>query len=1528
MLLLKKISTRKNTSNKLFSLIIFCFLSTFFITSAYSQNIKSFSTDTLEFIEEFEEYLQQNINDNDEKKLEIFVEKWKTNFFSDTIKSRIISVSNLLLKKKARRNPHFLLYMKAILIFTENEKGIENYDNWEKGIIYILNEIDRPLSFVIKYIKNSILLVENNILNKSNATNWILSSNDYCFEYTNKIKVVVKSTNLTCKIKNDSLTIFNTSGVFDPINTKWEGEIGLVTWERAGYNRENVNAQLNAYTINMTKSGYIADSVKFKNNLYFDKLLNGKLTDQVVHIAKSSKAIYPEFQSYQRVFDINNIYDGINYHGGFIMKGASLIGSGTKEDRAYLKIYKKDTLFIIAKSENFMFKNNRLDATNTQITLKLKNDSIFHSGLQFSYNNNNKEIALSQSDRILSKGAYFDSYHNVTINSERLLWYTNKDKLYFTSRRGGSVSNAIFTSVNFYNLLDYDKIQIRDQLHPLMVLRNFSRIKKTTNFFASELSAYMEYPIYQIRQMLIFLTVDGFIFYDFDTDEVSINKKLFDYVDARLGKIDYDVMKFSSETNSSIHNGVLDLNNYNLSISGIPKIALSDSQNVVIYPRYNKIVMKKDRNFDFAGIIDAGLFTFYGKDFNFIYDKFKIKLDNIDSLNIRVQTDEKDMYNNPLLLKVKSTLQNITGDLLIDRPDNKSGLKNYPQYPIFNSTEKAYVFYNDSKIQKGVYKKDNFFFELDSFIIDSLDNFTIPGLRFNGHFYSADIFPPFDDTLYLRPDNSLGFNRKTPENGFPLYKGKGSYYNMIDLSNKGLRGEGELSYLTSTAKTKDILFFPDSTKVHAFEYNLTKRTSGIEYPKVNSTEIDIKWYPYNDVMYAEQTNKPFNMFNENTFLNGKLTLKPIGLSGKGSMNLTKASITSNLFNYQSETIDADTSDFKLKTFDKTDYTFLSSNIDAHIDFNYKIGNFVSNNGITKTQFPQNLYICYLDKFSWHLDKNILKIESNPHVETLSRDSIVIEYLKLKDDNLPGALFVSLHKSQDSLRFSSGITSFSVENTLLSSSEVEYIKVADALVYPKNNLVNVEKTAKMQTLKKAVIIANNTTKYHRIFDVKLNILGRKKYLGSGDYNYIDENKAIQKIHFTQVQIDTNIRTIATGTILEPDSFTLSPAYRYQGEVKLNAWKQYLCFTGGAKINHNCSRIPSYYTYFESEINPDSIYIPLSKNLKNINNIKLSTASYITKDSSHIYSSFLSKRRDPNDKVVVGASGYLYYDKNSSKYLIAEANKLRNRDSIGNLLSLHKNYCLLHGEGKISTGADLGQLKMNPAGTFNHNLSKNEIKLELTMPIDFFFSSGALDTLIKDINTNPELETFKITGRSYLKNLHELIGIKGTNKFINQVNLYNIDTKFSKEIQHTFILGKIKLKWNTETGSYLSDGPIGISMINNKPINKYVDGYIEILKRRSGDLFRFYIKLPNGNYYFFTYSRGVMQTLSNNKDFINDIEAIKSRHRKLKTPRRETPYRYIIGTNRSVESFLRRMRQIEQAKQELLEEEKITQTDSIN
>ena len=104
-------------------------------------------------------------------------------------------------------------------------------------------------------------------------------------------------------------------------------------------------------------------------------------------------------------------------------------------------------------------------------------------------------------------------------------------------------------------------------------------------------------------------------------------------------------------------------------------------------------------------------------------------------------------------------------------------------------------------------------------------------MRFPGTFESADIFPVFPDTLTMMDDYSLGFERETPVDGFPLYGGKAKYNNKIYLSNEGLKGDGKLEYLTSITKSNEIYFFPDSISfLFTQEFVLNKVTDGIEFP--------------------------------------------------------------------------------------------------------------------------------------------------------------------------------------------------------------------------------------------------------------------------------------------------------------------------------------------------------------------------------------------------------------------------------------------------------------------------------------------------------------------------------------------------------------------------------------------------------------------------------------------------------------------------------------------------------------------------
>ena len=295
--------------------------------------------------------------------------------------------------------------------------------------------------------------------------------------------------------------------------------------------------------------------------------------------------------------------------------------------------------------------------------------------------------------------------------------------------------------------------------------------------------------ISETKVFLINLSNSGFMTYNYDKDVVVIKPRMHHYVLARSKKTDYDILQFES-TIEGLPNAKLNLLNWDMDMNGVGRVFLSDSQNVVVFPYEQQLTLKRNRDFHFNGKVIGGRLDFFGEDFYFSYDDFKINLNKIDSLRLKVPDGPMNENGVQALRPVKTVLRDLKGELLVDRPDNKSGLTDHPRYPVFNSTDDSFVYYDKRSIQDGVYDKEKFYMHLEPFSIDSLENFTKEGLEFKGEFVSAGIFPDFKETLRLQPDFSLGFVRDAPAEGFPMYGDKGNYKATIMLSHEGLRGDG------------------------------------------------------------------------------------------------------------------------------------------------------------------------------------------------------------------------------------------------------------------------------------------------------------------------------------------------------------------------------------------------------------------------------------------------------------------------------------------------------------------------------------------------------------------------------------------------------------------------------------------------------------------------------------------------------------------------------------------------------------------
>jgi len=506
----------------------------------------------------------------------------------------------------------------------------------------------------------------------------------------------------------------------------------------------------------------------------------------------------------------------------------------------------------------------------------------------------------------------------------------------------------------------------------------------------------------------------------------------------------------------------------------------------------------------------------------------------------------------------------------------------------------------------------------------------------------------------------------------------------------------------------------------------------------------------------------------------------------------------------------------------------------------------------------------------------------------------------------GSLFVSVHKGQDSLNWSSPIADLDLKTNIISAHQVKFIDVADVSVFPKEGEVIIEPVAKMRTLVNCEMVANRDLKYHNFFASTINISSRKKYQGEGNYNYLDELGRENTINFDIIAVDSTGNTYANGKLRGIDDFTLSPVYKFQGNVHLEAQKELLNFDGFVKIEQECETINESWLKFETDIDPNAIYIPLNEEPKDINNSFLVAGPMTATDSIQVYPSFLSPRKLYSNFPVATAGEYLHYDKKSKKFKIGSKARIHNDDTSGNFISLHKNICNLYSDGDINLGVRLGQIKTVTKGNSLYEIAEDKLVLDIIQTLDFYLPNDCFKIIADTLNTLSGLPSVSLKRRTYQKGMIDIIGYDRANSMFKEQSIFGSVKQVPDELSTSFVLGELNLKWNKKNNSWISAGPIGIANIAGQQINKKTGGFFEIIRKRSLDEFTFYIEISETHWYFFNYKRGLMGAYSSETEFNEIITNTKQADRKLKIQRGETSYVFFLSNLKKRNDFLKRMR----------------------
>ncbi|MGC9330468.1 MAG: hypothetical protein ACP5DZ_01165 [Bacteroidales bacterium] len=1434
---------------------------------------------------------------------------WMSDSVSNDDKDDFIETANLLVSKGARDWPHLFIYAENMMLFYRHEFNSGQYKEWRDGLITLLNErnyINAKRISEYQFYANDLL--RDSIMYRHPSVLWKVSHfpDNIGYKEEEGLYMQFSNVNVYGLYGRDSVIIKGTSGTAYPMSEVWKGQFGKVTWERVLLSPDSVYADLNRYQIDLTKQGYTADSALFVNLNYFEDALYGTLEDKALNIDDLSKSSYPRFNTYTKKFEMQGILEGIDYEGGFMMKGQRFIGSGVKEQKAKITIAKSDTIKLVAESEAFILDPRQIYSDNTEITLHLNEDSIYHPSLMMTYTFNNKLLNLQRDNKGMSKVYFTNSYHRLHMDFTWLQWEIEKYKMQFGMLKSMSgVNEAFFESTDFFSKSRYNDIQVIDEVHPFIRLENFVGYWGSPEFNLTDFARYIKYSPFQVKQMLLRLAYLGFIHYDTDSDMVKIKPEMWSYLDANRGKIDYDVMQLSSKTQGRTPNATLSLLNYDLQINGVSQVHLSDSQNVEIYPIDKKIIMKKDRNFVFNGTMKSGQFFFYGYEFKFDYGNFKVDMPRCDSMKMLVESGQILADGGKVLKIVKNTIEDIDGEYFIDDPGNKSGKLNMEQYPQFISKKESYVYYDDKEIYDGVYKRNNFYFKIDPYKIDSLKGYSQKNLEFAGTFYSADIFPDIEETLKVRPDYSLGFQRIIPDEGCPVYKGKGSYKNEIDLSYQGLKGKGNIKYRNSFADVEKVMFFPDSLHAHANSLDMEAQSAPVEYPDVQGKNDKIRWYPYDDKYVTKSIDEKFVMFEKQSEMEGELVLTPHGLEGKGVIDIEQSKTYSEHFTFDKAYIDADTANFELIADNKLEIDFATNNVNAHIDFPERKGHFKTNGEGTYVDFPKNQYIGFMKELVWYMDETIINIKSDAKTVDEIEKNPGMSDETWEELFLEGPKFISVHPDQDSLQFVAPVATYDLNNYIISTEGVRFLRIADATIYTNDGKIVVEKDAVMQPLLEATIIANTTNRFHAIKNATINVQGRKSYTAYGDYDYVDKAKQIQTIYLTKVGVDETGQTYGKGAIAEPDGFSLSPNFYFQGDVELYANQKNLIFDGGAKIKHQCPGIDSKWLKFREEIDPENVAIPVDSTPVDINLAELAVGLNIYRDSSYV--AMYSPKERHTDENLFMADGYLVFDERDMAYTVANKDKLEEENIHGNMLRFGRLDCIMNGYGRFHFSHAFGLFKPNPIGEFSYSPENETTSMNLVMLMDFHFNDKAFDIMAEDINTATGLTGTDLSNDIYEQAILEYLGQEKAEEWFSELSMGNVKNA-PKEMQKLVVLTDVNMKWYKEKSMFIHEGPVGISSLYDNPVNRNVFSFIALEKNRHGDKFHMYFEIDAETWYYFRYELGNMVAISTNTEFNQAVYDVRPGNRLIKDQGDQPSYRYSLGSKTYLRRFLKDMNEL--------------------
>jgi hypothetical protein len=1446
----------------------------------------------------------------------------------------------------------------------ENPTFAEFHDAFDQ---MLANPVSRSAAITQSLHNSWAFLLNNKLAPPKEPTGWFVRGGKPHFLYDKSMMMRIDSIQeLVAFGLKDTLKIAETQLLVNLAEGKAKGNGGRTDWQRIGL-PEDVFAVLVRYHLDINRTIYSADSAQLQFPDYFgNDILIGRFTDKVEAGGAKSGGQYPQFVSDDGFVEIKNIGEGIDLRGNFEMRGSTVYAIGMAGRKAEVSLgvsNSEGTRKVHAKASRFTVKpRETIAGQGVQTTIYFGEDSLYHPSITLRVDVQERVAKLSRSGSSADQSPFYHSYNNMNIYADHMDVYLNRDSA-VVGRRSVSFEekpDVVLESRDFFNETDYFRIQDIARSNPLNIIYGFRTGPEGGNdiidaeMLATKFNSKMGAA--DIQPLLFDLQTKGYLFYDSETKLVTLLPKVAHYVQASREEIDFDRLRLISSTKNI--NAYFDLKTGEIRIDNVQPIEFNRRKQIAIKPLGAQVTVKGDRNFDFSGDIYAGGMVLTGKNFHFEYDPYRIKLDSVRYFDLFLPVEDKFGEG----MKRESTgsrIEHLNGYLLIDAPKNKSGTENIAYFPSLQSKGSSYIFY-DGADSSANYSRDSFYFELDPFSLNGMDSLISREVAFDGKLFSGGIFPDMEETLSIQEDGSLGFITQTPAGGQGAYGDRGKYEGEVVLSNRGLEGKGKFTYLEANVDSEELVFQLNRTTASAKSFELAEtNTAGREIPQVSGKEVNIEFKPYADSLLVNSAaDTPFEMFKTGAHrFNGGLVLTPEALKANGTLEWSAASLTSKDFDFGVYGAKADTANVAIKSLSGDDKIALqTTNVNADVDFETQIASFENNTTDLATSLPYNQFKTSIDRFDWNMAGGSVTFQAKPGKDRFTSTHPDQDELTFTGDdatydintsmlNVEGVPFVTsadarIYPGDGKLQVEPGATITEITNARI---------VADTI-----NEYHVMNRATVKILGRKEYRASGFYEYnvgpHRQEVEFQAIVGTR----------VGKGKASEKVTATRAKGEVaesadffmDTKTKFFGTInLDASSKTLL----FDGYAKIEAEKfpgaqWFTIRSEGDKKNlmlrvekpKDREGLPLFTGIYLSKPNRQ-VYPSFVQTLDfrkdhailDCNEVMLYDEDkdiFLFGDSSRVYSpnkvgGNLMLFDHANGKITgdgkLGLGGRLKYIKMKSYGRIAMdlPTTSRMRVAVPKPVPTAEEK---KEEKKDTPSMFILEVETVPEpvdSTALANGDKNgltiegeiaekypDVKIKAMTAIDLILPNKLINMMATDIISGgyaaPGLNV--VTDREFYKTGLETLFPESKEKAEARSSLdaavFRVPAKIN---DHTFLFTQLNMKWSSDYQSFVTTDKLsGLASIKGNPIAKMLEVHVEVKMTTGGDdRLYIYLKSPSELYYFFGFKDGIMNVVSNNTSFMNELENMKVKDLIMKMDDGAT-YEILPVSPGTAQTFLRR------------------------